>query len=172
MRSVSAYEGALRLAIHALKYSARPRLARRLGELWLQIPEPPFARERYTALIPVPMHRARLRERGFNHAELLARALSARIGVPVAAGVVRRVRATQPLYPLGPEERREAVAGAFRARLPGELQGRPLLLVDDIITTGATISTLAQALQEEGAGPIDAVSLARARRPGEDDPTR
>jgi ComF family protein len=162
-RAATLHDGAVREAIHALKYSARPGLAAPLAELILSVDPPLFRWQEYQALVPIPLHRVREAERGFNQAGRIARALSKSLGVPVQGGWLRRTRATPPLAgPGGYEERALKVRGAFRARLPPDAAGCSVLLVDDVLTTGATTSEAARVLVEARAGRVDAVAVARA----------
>ena len=115
-------------------------------------------------VVPVPLHPARRRERGYDQALLLARRVGAELGIPVVAGALRRRRPTPPLKRVGSGERERAVRGAF---VPGpgavRVEGRRVLLVDDIATTGATLHAAASALRE--AGPASLLGLVAARTP-------
>ena len=116
------------------------------------------------ALVPVPLGRTRLRERGHNQAAVLADAIGRAAGIPVAHGALLRVRETRTQTRLSPTGRWDNTAGAFAAR--GEaLDGMHVALVDDVVTTGATLGAAAQALAESGTGSIGAVTFARALVP-------
>lgn len=118
-------------------------------------------------LVPVPLHRRRLVQRRYNQAALLARHLAALAARPWAADALRRSRATQPLGPLSAAERRRAVAGAFSvnpAALP-RLHGRRILLIDDVLTSGATASACAEVLRAAGAAQVDVLVAARVPDP-------
>ena len=109
--------------------------------------------------VPVPFWRGR--RRGFNQAELLARPVARAFGIPLVRGVLRR-RSRPPQTLVSPSARRRNVRGAFRAgRLPERLVGRPLLLVDDVFTTGSTVEAAARTLLRAGAGPVDVLTVAR-----------
>jgi len=165
-RSYGLYTGNLRKAILHLKFHGRDYLAHRLGEL-LQRPFEALT-ERDSALIaPVPLHRSRDRQRGFNQAELLTRSLLRKIrrkepGVRLAADLLFRVRPTLPQVGLSPSARRENVRGVFSVSRPDRVRNRTVLLVDDVMTTGATLSACAAALKRAGASRVLALSLARA----------
>ena len=119
------------------------------------------------AAVPVPVPFWRGRRRGFNQAELLARPVARALGIPVRRGLLRR-RARPPQTLVSPSARRRNVRGAFRAgRLPGELAGRPLLLVDDVFTTGSTVEAAARALVRAGSGPVDILTVARSMGAGD-----
>jgi ComF family protein len=110
-------------------------------------------------LVPVPLHPGRLRERGFNQADELARAAAPLAGVPVLRGACRRVAATVPQAGLGARERYRNLAGAFAAA--GSLEGRRLAIVDDVLTTGSTAAAVAEALLQAGAHRVEVWAVAR-----------
>lgn len=148
------YEGVGKAIVHALKYRGYTAVVGRLAAPLLEavVPEVHF-----DAVVPVPLHRSRLRRRGFNQAALLAGALAGRINKPVS-DTLQVVRSTRDQVELSAAERRRNVAGAFSAR--GRARGR-LLLVDDVFTTGATTSACAEALLRAGASQVHAVTLCR-----------
>ena len=118
-------------------------------------------------LVPVPLHGARLRRRRFNQSLLLARALSHACGVPVEPHVLARVRNTETQGGLSAKGRARNVAGAFAVRegRAGWVAGKRLVVVDDVHTTGATLSACARALKRAGAVNVNAVTLARVVKP-------
>jgi ComF family protein len=119
----------------------------------------PFAAD--ALLVPVPLHPARLRSRGFNQAFLLARALARRRSLALAPRVLVRVRPTEEHAGLGAEARRRNVRDAFRTRPVPRLAGRSVVLVDDVLTTGATADACARALLAAGAGRVDVYTVGR-----------
>jgi ComF family protein len=170
-RSFGLYRGKLRQVVLRLKFAGDERLGVRLGEMLA----PPWdalaqASEFDSPLIvPVPLHPSRRRERGFNQSELLAaglvRALGGRNGglaPQVAKGCLRRKRATPPQVGLSVAARRENLRGAFEVVTPDEVRGRWIVLVDDVMTTGATLSACARALKHAGAAQVMGLTLARA----------
>ncbi len=157
--SFGAYEGHLRQLIHVFKYERVRTLARPLAE-YLAAAYP--REQRFGALVPMPLHWRRYWSRGFNQSALLARELGRRLGIPVAP-LVRRRRCTEPQAGLTNSRRRLNVAGAFAARGGAARFGR-LLLIDDVLTTGATASACARALKRGGAGYVAVLTLARADR--------
>jgi ComF family protein len=117
-------------------------------------------------IVPVPLHQRRLRWRGFNQSALLARTLAAHTGRQVELRALARVRATPPQVGLGERQRRRNVARAFGVREPDRLRDRRVLLIDDVMTTGATVNECARVLRRAGAAQVDVVVLARALDPG------
>lgn len=158
--SLYAFEGPVREAVHLLKYGRRTMLAPALGAL-LAGGAGPSVRGA-DLVVPVPLQLRRLRQRGFNQSLLLARALSERLGAPIDARVLRRVRGTRPQVGLHASQRAENVRGAFIVSGRG-LEGRDVLLVDDVYTTGATARECAAALARAGAR-VRVLTLARAVR--------
>ena len=111
-------------------------------------------------LIPVPLHRWRLWERGFNQSVLIARAL----GRPCEPDLLRRTRATPKLKGLNPAQRRKTVENAFALRAGADVRGRSFILVDDVMTTGATAEACARLLRREGAASVELLAFARVLR--------
>lgn len=116
----------------------------------------------YDAIVPVPLHIARLRWRGFNQAVLLARPLARSWRIPLEPLALRRSRPTAPQVGLGEVERRRNIAGAFEIRDAAAIRGRRVLLVDDVFTTGATVEECSRVLLKGGALAVDVAVLARA----------
>lgn len=159
LRSAAAYEGPLEVAIHRFKYQGWRRLA---GPLALLMAER-LAIEGLAArfALAVPLHPARLRERGFNQADLLARELRRRLALAAPPpGELVRTRQTPPQVGHDRIWRLANVRGAFDWR-GDPLDGSPVLLVDDVATTGATLDACASALRAAGSGPVIGVSIAR-----------
>ena len=166
-RSFGLHVGRLREAVNALKFRGRLRLARPLGGLLCEVvrAQPPLALpldRRPDGIVPVPLHPARRRERGFDQAELLAATVSAATGIPLREGLLVRTRYTDPQVGLGPGERRKNVAGAFALRYPLPTREPRILLVDDVYTTGATLEECARTLDPKRAGKVYAVTVTRA----------
>jgi ComF family protein len=154
------YEGILRELIHLFKYGRMKPLARALAaNLASALPRD----QKFDVVVPMPLHWRRKWQRGFNQAELLARRTARRCGIPVA-NAVRRIRPTSAQAGLSNAQRRENVAGAFQFRGRRAIQGRRVLLIDDVMTTGATASACALALKRGGAVSVTLLTLARVDR--------
>jgi ComF family protein len=148
-------EDGAREAVHLLKYEGWARMADALAPSMRAL-EPLTGG---VCLIPVPLSAARARERGYNQAERIARALGRRTGLAVRPELLHRTRHTPTQTALPPEARRANVAGAFRAAGAREVRA---VLVDDVFTTGSTLLAAAAALTAGGAASVDAVTFARA----------
>lgn len=160
----TAYAGTARRLVQRFKYEADFAAGRLLARLLAECVRTglPGGAD---LLVPVPLHRRRLGARGFNQAALLARACGRQLGLPVDVAALRRVRRTRALAGLHPEERVAEVAGAFTVRRPGAVAGRRVLLVDDVLTTGATAEGCCRALREAGAAWTAVAVAARVLRP-------
>lgn len=166
------YDGRMREAIHALKYGRIHPAARRLGAM-LAVAIAQLAPDAGADLlvVPVPLHRTKHKHRGFNQARTLARyAIKAlrkshpELHLTLAPRTLMRQRPTESQAGLTPRQRRNNVRGAFKVSDPGVVRGRNILLVDDILTTGATARAAAQSLKKAGAASVYVATLARARR--------
>jgi len=163
-RAVGIYGGTLREAIHQLKYDGRAPVAEELGALLVSFLDghPSFA-PNADCVAPVPIHRKRMRERGFNQSELIARPVARFLGVPLLTNLLLRSRASRPQVELAFEERVENVRGVFAVEPPQAFVGRTVLLVDDVLTTGSTASEAARTLRGAGAEAVYVLTLARSR---------
>ncbi|WP_310467951.1 ComF family protein [Sphingomonas sp.] len=161
-RALVAYDELSRRLVIKLKYGRKVALAKTMARYMAPLLDalPPDA-----VLVPVPLHRQRLWQRGFNQAAILARELSKRVAIPTETGLLKRIKRTPPLKGMNRLQRRRAVAGAFQAAGAAELRGRTVVLVDDVLTTGSTANACARALRRAGAARVDLVSWARVVRP-------
>jgi len=158
-RAAGPYEGALRDVLHHFKYRGRLRLASPLGRLAFErcLKEGPLRGE---VIVPVPLHRRRRCERGYDQAHLLARAIGAAAGLPLSPALLK-VKDRPPQSSLGLAGRRRNAAGAYRARREASIAEKRVLLVDDVLTTGATAEACARVLLRAGARSVDVLSVAR-----------
>lgn len=161
-RAVGTYEGSLQEAIHRWKYEGKEYLhiyfARWMAERFFDYWVPHLI----DLLIPVPLHKKRLRERGFNQALLLGKELSRRTGIPCRKRVLQKKKPTVPQVNLGRPEREKGVRGAFEVIARKEVDGKAILLVDDVYTTGATVNECSRVLLAGGAKRVDVLTLAHA----------
>ena len=159
-RACGPYEGSLRASILQLK--RQPHVCRRLVALMhdVQRREP---LNRADLIVPVPLHPDRERERSFNQAFVLGRQLSRLSGLPVNEhSVVRRVHTDRHRAGMDAKARRQSVASAFAVRHSDQIKGKRVLLIDDVFTTGATVSSCAVALKAAGADEVFVLTIARA----------
>lgn len=153
-----AYSGQLRELVHRLKFGRALHLATALGKLVAQNPEFGDSTKFYAAVVPVPLHDSRLSERGFNQSLEIARPLARKLQIPVG-NLLERTSPTRHQTGLSREQRLKNVRGAFKPM--GDLVGKKLLLVDDVMTTGATLSVASKALLSAGAAEVDIAVVAR-----------
>ena len=165
------YQGELRALLHLLKYDGMEPVADRLGELLARQILAAESVPQTMLVVPVPLFRAKRRQRGFNQAEALTRSAVKALRrarpewrLTVATGVLERRRATQSQAGLTPHRRRANMRGAFFAPAPDRLKDADVLLIDDIYTTGATARACAQALRRAGANSVYVATVARAQR--------
>lgn len=159
-RAGAEYHGVVREAIHALKFEGRRALARPLAALVVDQWGGELG-DRRVVLVPVPLAAGREQARGFNQAGLLAERLAAALGLAVRPRWLTRIRPTVPQSDLGAAERRRNVHGAFAAHRASA--GRHVVVVDDVLTTGATAAACAAALRAAGAARVGVLTVARVR---------
>lgn len=162
--AVAAYRsrGIVRQIIHEFKYGKQLHLRHPVAD-WLAetLDDPRLQGRRFDLVVPVPLHPARKRERGFNQAELLADALSARANVPMR-NALERLRYTTTQTAFDRAERMQNLHNAFRLRKKVDVRGCRVLLIDDVLTTGSTLSECARVLKASGAISVHAATAARA----------
>ena len=165
-RAAVRFDEISRALVHALKYGDRLDLAPMMGRWTANAGRELLAEA--DALVPVPLHWRRLWARRFNQSAMLAAAVAKESGVPVAAGMLKRVRATAQQVGLSRTERATNIQGAFRVPAEGKVTvaGRRLVLVDDVLTSGATVEGCARALLRAGAANVDVLIFARVADPG------
>ena len=160
-RSAVAYGELSRSLAIRLKYGRKVAIARTMARYMAPLvgsPDQPL-------LVPVPLHRTRLWNRGFNQSALIARELSRRLDIAANPMALKRIKRTPPLKGMSQLQRRKAVAGAFHVRDKQAVAGRTIILVDDVFTTGSTAEACARTLQRAGAARVELVSWARVVRP-------
>jgi ComF family protein len=161
-RSALPFKGTARKLVHELKYKKGTWLRRDLADVLLGCVEANFDAGIFDLVVPSPLHSARFQLRGFNQSEFLAEALARRLRIPCGNDLVARIRNTPSQTRMKTAaERRENVKGAFEARRPELVRGRTLLVVDDVMTTGATLNEIAKALKAAGAWRVFCATLAR-----------
>ncbi len=160
-RSALRYRGPVRELLQALKYRGASHLRADLAGYLVACVSAQFPREVFDAVTGVPLHARRERERTYNQSILLARELATRLGAPLEGRCLRRDAATPTQTHLTAAQRRENVRGAFSAPDPEWVHGRRLLLVDDVMTTGATVGECARVLCRAGAASVHVVTVAR-----------
>ncbi len=162
-RSLGAYDGVLRHAIHQFKYRERPQLAGPLGRLLAA-----YAREQasalndlqFDALLAVPMHPVRQRQRGYNQSARLAQVVGSELGLPTSPNALVRIRPTRPQVGLSAEARRTNLHGVFAVKQTEWVAGKTLLLMDDVVTSGSSLYECSVTLKAAGAAAVYALTLA------------
>ena len=162
-RAAVAYGELPRSLAIRLKYGRKVAIARTMARYMA----PLVSRADDAVLVPVPLHRARLWQRGFNQSALVARELARRLSIPSNATSLRRVKRTPPLKGMSPLQRRKTVAGAFKVPDKSAVAGKTIILVDDVLTTGSTAEACARALKQAGAARVELISWARVVRPAQ-----
>jgi len=160
-RSAVAYGDLPRSLAIRLKYGRKVAIARTMARYMAPLVE----RREDALLVPVPLHRGRLWQRGFNQSALIARELSRKLEIANNPFALRRVKRTPPLKGMSPLQRRKTVAGAFRIAQPAAVAGKTVILIDDVLTTGSTAEACARTLKRAGAARVELISWARVVRP-------
>jgi len=169
-RAAMPYDQQLMAVIHRFKYAAKTQLARPLGGLMLSVFLRQWEGEKVDLILPVPLHRQKIRSRGFNQSYLLihgwkavAKAMHITLSdIPIHTDVLTRSKPTVAQTGLGRRQRLKNVKGVFSLRFPEKIYGKTVLLVDDVYTTGATVNECARILLKFGAVRVDVLTLARA----------
>jgi len=162
--ALGVYEGLLRDWLLRMKKESGNSLTLAVAELLWQRQAERLVAWQPDVVVPVPMHWGRRLLRGTNSPTILAERLSQRMRVPLAANLLRRTRATEPQFNLPPSERLRNVRGAFAVKMGYHLEGAQVLVVDDILTTGATCSVIARVLKQRGASRVAVAIVGRAGR--------
>jgi competence protein ComFC len=160
-RSAARYDGAIGEALRQLKYEHALWLAPDLAEVLRNCIKAEYSNESFDLLVPVPLHHVRRRDRGYNQSAVLSQELSRRIKCPSIPGLLRRIRPTTSQTNLTAKERLSNVSLAFQYRSRRRLAGQKILLIDDVMTTGATVNACAKALKKGGAATVHVITVAR-----------
>jgi ComF family protein len=160
-RSFGYYTAELGKIVQELKFHGRKNLVKLLSPLLAAAYFESWCSADFDLIVPVPLHSKRRRERGYNQSELLARALERQIAVPYDSALIR-VRPTLPQVGLTHSERTDNVRKAFQCSQPLRIARKRILLIDDVMTTGATVGSAARALLEGGAVRVSVLTVARA----------
>jgi ComF family protein len=163
-RAAFVYGGPARATLLAFKHGDREHLAKVMAPHMARAAGSLMAPAADTVLVPVPLHRWRLWRRGFNQAALLAKALSGLHEIPICVDALERAKATPMSVGLGRKARAANVRGAFRVRRKATIKGRCVILVDDVLTTGATVEACARVLRRAGAREVHVLTFARVVR--------
>ncbi|NLG88071.1 MAG: ComF family protein [Clostridiaceae bacterium] len=166
------YEKGVRKAIHHLKFNDRPGNAKILVDMSYPLIEEYFAgvpaqlcsANSHDIAVPVPIHSKRKRERGYNQSELIARSIAKKLNIPVIAGALVKIKNTPPQSSLAKDERFKNLEGAFYVKKPYLIEGKRVLLIDDVITTGSTLEQCGKVLLDSGAVCVDAFVIAVRRK--------
>ncbi len=164
-RAVGYYEGSLREAIHRWKYEEKIYLTSFFGEQLEKVFRQYWSPQSIDLVIPVPLHSQRLKERGFNQSLLLVREFCRRTHLPYLKRGLQKRRPTIPQVLLNGEERERGVIGSFHIPKLEKIEGKVILLIDDVYTTGATVNECSKVLRKAGAKQVDVLTLAHATIP-------
>lgn len=164
-RSAAVLDGPLQNLIHRFKYGGKIHLAHPLGLLAFNHLDVFLGQAAPDCVVPVPLHRKRLRQRGYNQAQLVGEVLGRKLRLPQLVGNLRRLRWTEPQTGLDATDRVNNVRGAFGVRDPESLAGKRVLLVDDVLTTGSTMRACVDALRAAEVTAVIAVTVARGIQP-------
>jgi len=161
-RAAGIYDQSLKTAVHRLKFKGQVNLSKPLGALLLRTFKRYWDGREIDMVVPVPLHRRRFRQRGFNQAYLLIRRWSPADGAKIVRDLLVRSRPTPPQTGLDRKQRQRNINNAFTTKYPEKIRGKRILLVDDVLTTGATVDSCARTLLNDGARQVDVLTLARA----------
>lgn len=169
-RSVTVYNSPAGTAFRLLKYQGKTIMAKPLADLMVEAMPAFFGMEDYDCIVPVPLHKKRRRKRGYNQVELIGEWLSSRTGIPMETHCLIKTVHTPPQVGLSYEERQRNVRGHFDVVNLPDLSGKRVLLIDDVLTTGATVTESARILVRKGKVKyVDVFTLLRAVMGASDD---
>lgn len=162
-RSCVRYDGAVRDMILSLKYHSALWLVHDMLPLLEACCESFLAIHEIDLVMPIPLHPVKKRDRGYNQASVLGKPLAAKLGIPWEPRCLQRIRQTGTQTRLTARQRITNVKGAFKVRWPQWLEGKNILIIDDVMTTGATVSEAARELRKSGAGSVAVLTVARGQ---------
>ncbi len=148
------YSDIVKQLVHSLKYENYTKIAKYMAYLTFDIAGLKI-KTKYDYLVPVPLHKVRQRERGYNQALLIAKAIGKRLDLPVSSKIIYRTRYTSTQTQKNHEERLSNVSNAFKLYKKANVKGKKILLIDDVVTTGSTLNTIAHVLKENHAKQVD-----------------
>jgi ComF family protein len=163
-RAAVVYDDLTRSLALRLKYGRKVAIAKTMARYMAPLVGD---QARGALLVPVPLHPVRLWQRGFNQSAIVARELSRQTGIQTNAALLKRIRRTPPLKGMSLQQRRRVVAGAFKVDDRAAVDGRTVILVDDVLTTGSTANACARELRRAGAARVEMISWARVVRPSQ-----
>lgn len=162
--SPTLYQDTMEDLIHMFKYRNKPQLAKPLSQIMIDfINNYNLHLKGFDMLVAVPLHPSRLREREYNQAQLLAQNISQSLSIPLSEGNLERLKPTSPQSNLSAQKRWDNVANAFRLKYPRDFKDQRILLIDDLLTTGATCSEVARILNEASVNSVYVLTLAIAQ---------
>lgn len=161
-RALGIYDTILLDTIHLFKYSGRILIGELIGRVMAEHRYDSLSIPEFSLIIPVPLHPKKLRERGFNQSLVLGRQIAKKFAIPLDFGTLKRRIDTKPQVNLGKSERIKNVKGAFMVKEKERIEGKKILLVDDVYTTGSTVNECARVLREAKASDVAVLTLARA----------
>lgn len=165
LRAIAVYEKTLQQAIHLFKFEKRTSLKHALIQLIVNNIPSDLNLKDYDYVLPIPIHKKRLRERGFNQSLLLAEGLAKATDIKVTKDTLIRRKNTSPQSSLNKEERQTNIIGAFELKNPSNIQSKQILVLDDVYTTGATVREVVNILWDADPIEIDVLTLARTLYP-------
>lgn len=159
-KAIFIYEGIIQDIIHKFKYGKKPYLGKGLGVLMLnRLLLTPYIFKDINYIVPIPIHKNRMRNRGFNQSELLAKEISKGLGLPMASNLIIRKKDTKPQSAFSPLGRKNNLKDAFVVNKKYNLKNKNILLIDDIYTTGSTLNACCEVLYELGVNKVNATTL-------------
>jgi ComF family protein len=155
-------EGSLQSLLHELKYRMRFRVGNLLGNILAEEVNEQIKNWKVDFIIPMPIHKLRKAERGYNQTDHIAKTFGRILSIPVKKKIVKRIKFTRSQTKLNIDERKENMRGAFKVTADKEVKSKVILILDDVITTGATVTEAGRVLKEKGASKVYACSVAIA----------